>query len=162
MIAPGVRVRVAVPAGCRDPWVTQKADWRGDVVGAAEDIGPDVWRVRFVPPWCELDLVRVMPGVALEVVEAPARAGAVTGMGVGARVRVKAGAGSEAGEEHIVRVRGRVGAVIRECVLAASCIVAEFSGAPRPVMIPRKYLDAVQAGTVKQKAGGQIRLPMGM
>lgn len=156
MIAPGVRVRVEVPHGCRDPWVTQKADWRGDVVGAAEDIGPDVWRVRFVPPWCELGILRVMPGSALAVVEEQRPRSGGEG-----KVRVKAGAGSEEGEEHIVRVRGRIGSVIRECELAPSCVVVEFGCAVRPVMVPRKYLEAAPVGVATQKTGGQMRLPMG-
>ena len=167
MIAIGLRVRVVVPEGCRDPWISQKDGWRGDVAAAADDIGPGFWRVRFAPPWCELNILRVMPGDVLVVVEdsAVARVNPVKGMAVGAWVKVKDNAGSSDGEEHVRRKRGRIGTVIRECVLAPSCVEVEFPGAQRPVMISRGDLRESSAPpvlAVKQKAGGQMRLPMGL
>lgn len=167
MIAIGMRVRVVVPEGCRDPWIVRKDGWRGDVAAAADDIGPGFWRVRFAPPWCELNILRVMPGDVLVVVEdsAMARVNPVKGMAVGAWVKVKDNAGSSDGEEHIRRKRGRIGTVIRECVLAPSCVEVEFPGARLPVMISRG--DLRESSTppvlaVKQRAGGQMRLPMGL
>lgn len=166
MIGPGERVRVVIQDGCRDPWLTQKADWRGDVVAAADDVGQDLWRVRFVPPWCELGILRIMPGDVLEVVETPAEApvNSIKGVGVGAWVKVRDNAGTSDGEEHIRRKRGRIGTVVRECVLAPSCVEVEFPGAKLSVMIPRGDLResaAPPVGVVKQKLGGQMLLPMG-
>ena len=165
MISPGLRVRVVVPENCRDPWIRQKDGWRGDVAAAADDIGPGFWRIRFAPPWCELDILRVMPGGALAVVEdsAISRVNPVKGMAVGAWVKVKDNAGASDGEEHVRRKRGRIGTVIRECVLAPSCVEVEFPGAALPVMISRGDLresSAPPVAAVKQKSGGQMRLPM--
>jgi hypothetical protein len=165
MISPGLRVRVVIPEGCRDPWICQKDGWRGDVAAAADDIGPGFWRVRFAPPWCELGILRVMQGDVLAVVEdsAVTRGNPVKGMAVGAWVKVKDNAGASDGEEHIRRKRGRIGTIIRECVMASSCVEVEFPGAMLPVMIPRGDLresSAPPVMAVKQKAGGQMRLPM--
>lgn len=165
MIAPGMRIRVVVPEGCRDPWIRQKDGWRGDVVSAVNDRGAGFWRVRFVPPWCELNILRVMPGDVLVAVEdsAMARVNPVKGMGVGAWVQVRDAAGSSDGEDHVRRKRGRIGTVIRECVLAPACVEVEFPGAALPVMISRGDLresSASPVGVVKQKLGGHMRLPM--
>lgn len=165
MSAPGLRVRVVAPEDCRDPWILQKDGWRGDVAAAADDIGPGFWRVRFAPPWCELGILRVMPGDVLAIVEDTviARVNPIKGMGVGAWVKVKDTAGSSDGEDHVRRKRGRIGTVIRECVLASACVEVEFPGATLPVMISRGDLresSAPPVAAVKQKAGGQMRLPM--
>lgn len=165
MIAPGLRVRVVAHEDCRDPWIRQKDGWRGDVAAAADDIGPGFWRVRFAPPWCELGILRVMPGDVLAVVEDTviARVNPIKGMGVGAWVKVRDNAGSSDGEDHVRRKRGSIGTVIRECMLASSCVEVEFPGARLPVMISRGDLresSAPPVVAVKQKAGCQMRLPM--
>jgi len=106
-----------------------------------------------------------MPGAALEEVEPAHEVNPIKGMVADAWVKVKDTAGTSDGEDHVRRKRGRVGTVVRECVLAPSCVEVEFPGARLPVMISRGDLreSAVSpGGVVKQKAGGQIRLPMGM
>lgn len=68
-IRPGVRVRVVLPEGERDPWLKPKAGWEGIVLAPARDVAPDVWRVVFEPPYCCLGIPRVMPAYALTVID---------------------------------------------------------------------------------------------
>ena len=162
MISPGLRVRVVVPEGCRDPWICQKDGWRGDVAAAADDIGPGFWRVRFAPPWCELGILRVMPGDALVVVEdsTAAKVNPIKGMGVGAWVKVKDNAGSSDGEEHIRRRRGQVGHVIAEGVEARGFRYVAFPGAPLCVLIQAAALVPVTAQPKVKTIIRQLGLPM--
>lgn len=68
-IRPGVRVRVVLPEGERDPWLKPKAGWEGVVLAPARDVAPDAWRVIFEPPCCCLAIPRVMPASVLAVID---------------------------------------------------------------------------------------------
>lgn len=60
----GHRVRVVVPAGCKDPWIVPKDGWEGRVVAPAADLEGH-YLVMFLLPWCPLKITRIMPGSVL-------------------------------------------------------------------------------------------------
>lgn len=60
----GSRVRVVVPAGCKDPWIAPKDGWEGRVVAPATGLDGH-YQVMFLLPWCPLKITRVMPGSVL-------------------------------------------------------------------------------------------------
>ncbi len=273
-ITPGARVRVAVPEGIRDPWLSPKQGWEGYAVEPAINMNGDAWQIRFVDPWCNLNMTRVMPVTALVVLDTPKIASstahgdahlpqmavggdvaalgeasicehdestdvdhatvaevapcdcrmvadedrdvaataesceaaeksmededppeeedhdpeapeevdsdetedscpesavpetnAISGMAVGAWVRVRDKAGATGGEEHIIRRRGQVGTVRRVCTSCAF-VEVEFAKGELWVMIPTSHLltssAAPGAGKAALKTGAQKTLPFGL
>lgn len=164
MITPGVHVEVT-PCDRPNPWIDSKRGWRGEVVASADDLAPGHWRVRFLPPWCELGISRVMPASVLrEVAAGPSKHVAKQEPQVipsdAPTVRVKPNAGDGMGEEHIVRRRGQIGRVISECEIATGFRVVAFGGADLPVMIHRSDLVAVTAVPRTKTIIRQLGLPL--
>lgn len=176
MITPGTHVEV-VPLGRPNPWIDSKRGWRGEVVASADDLAPGHWRVRFLPPWCELGISRVMPAASLrEVADAVVSAGAAVSpmrpSNHGAKpeplvippnaptVRVRDKAGPGDGEEHVRRRRGQIGRVIGECEIAAGFRMVAFPGSPLWVMIHKNDLAPVAAIPKTKTIIRQLGLPL--
>lgn len=164
MITPGTHVEVA-PLGRPNPWIDSKRGWRGEVVGSADDLAPGHWRVRFLPPWCELGISRVMPAAVLrEVAAGPSNPAAKPEPLVippdAPTVRVKPNAGDGSGEEHVIRRRGQIGRVVHECEIATGYRVVAFAGADLPVMIHKTDLAAVAAVQKTKITIRQLGLPL--
>jgi hypothetical protein len=63
--------------GERDPWLAPKNGWEGVAIAPAANMESTHWQIRFVEPWCDLGIVRIMPVVVLNVIE-PSPGGAET------------------------------------------------------------------------------------
>jgi hypothetical protein len=65
----GRRVKVAASAKNKDPWVDQKVGWEGVAVAPAANMESTHWQIRFLEPWCGLNILRVMPVASLVVID---------------------------------------------------------------------------------------------